>query len=347
MGARVEYYPLRFVGIGVEGGVKPTRSPELDASTAIYAVRGHVIGQLPYRFTPMLLLGGGILGNGSALPILSSSKGAFHWGGGLKYHVNKWIAVRLDGRHVVADTGSSRFSVAEVTIGLDVTLRLRDWIAPRDPRDRDSDADGVTDSKDPCPATPGSDGQGCPPHLRDTDDDGIKDNKDRCPKEWADTPSGCSLRDKDADGIPDAQDRCIDEPENLNGWSDTDGCPDEVPEAVAAFSGVIRGINFDSGKAKIRKSSHKLLNKAAKTLEAFPEMTIEVIGHTDDQGDRDSNLALSQRRADAVKNYLVDRGVDAARVYTRGAGPDEPIEDNKSKKGRAKNRRIEFRLVGR
>lgn len=345
LGLRLEYYPLAFLGAGLEGAGMPTRSPSLAASTTAYAFRGHVIGQLPYRFTPMLLLGGGLIGNKSATAILNSGRGAFHWGGGLKFHVNKWIAVRLDGRHVVAGSGSSRFSVGEVTLGLDITLRLRDWIKPRAPKDGDGDGDGVPDSKDACPATEGTDGHGCPPHLRDLDEDGIMDNKDGCPREWADTPGGCPVSDKDGDGIPDERDSCIDEPENQNGWKDSDGCPDEVPADVAAFSGVIRGITFETGSDKIRKSSYKVIDKAVTTLSTYPEMRIEVVGHTDDQGEMEANLELSQSRADAVRAYMVDKGVDAGRIYTRGAGQAEPIADNKSKKGRAKNRRIEFRLI--
>jgi OOP family OmpA-OmpF porin len=235
--------------------------------------------------------------------------------------------------------------VGEVLIGLDITMRLRDWIKPRKPKDGDGDGDGVSDSKDPCPATPGTDGHGCPPELRDTDEDGIKDNKDACPRQWADTPGGCPVADKDGDSIPDERDSCVDEPENVNGWKDGDGCPDEVPADVAAFSGVIAGINFETGSAKIKKKSYKVLDKAAGTLREHPEMSIEIVGHTDDQGEMEANLDLSQRRADAVRDYMVDKGVEAGRIYTRGAGQAEPIADNKSKRGRAKNRRIEFRLI--
>jgi OOP family OmpA-OmpF porin len=345
VGARLEYFPLSFLGLGFEGAAMPIKSPSEGTTTAAYGVRASVIGQLPYRVAPFLLFGGGALGNNSGFPILNSDRGAFHWGGGLKFFLNKWLAVRLDGRHVVAGAGTSRFSHGEVSVGLDITLRLRDWIKPRNPRDGDGDADGVADSKDDCPATPGSDGHGCPPHLRDVDDDGIKDAQDDCPRQWADTPSGCPLQDKDSDGIPDGRDGCVDDPENQNGWEDSDGCPDEIPADVAAFSGVIKGINFDTGKASIKKKSHKVLKNAASTLRSNPEMQIEVVGHTDNQGDRAMNVDLSQRRADAVKSYLVEEGVEAERIYTRGSGPDEPIADNKSKKGRAKNRRIEFRLI--
>jgi outer membrane protein OmpA-like peptidoglycan-associated protein len=346
IGGRLEYYPLRFLGVGVEGGGTPIRSPSAGATTGAFGVRAHVIGQLPYRLSPFLLIGGGGLGNSSQVAVLNSSRGAFHWGGGLRVFVHKWIALRLDGRHVVAGTGTSRFSVGEVTLGLDVTLRLRDWAGPRKPRERDADEDGVVDSEDPCPATPGSDGHGCPAQLRDTDEDGIKDHADRCPRQWADTPGGCPVADQDGDSIPDARDSCIDEPETFNGWEDQNGCADEVPAEVAAFSGTIGGITFESNEATIRKSSYKVLDRAAATMRSYATMKIEIVGHTDSQGQREANIQLSQRRADAVKRYLVKQGVEEDRIFTRGAGPDEPVADNATKGGRAKNRRIEFRLVG-
>jgi outer membrane protein OmpA-like peptidoglycan-associated protein len=79
-------------------------------------------------------------------------------------------------------------------------------------------------------------------------------------------------------------------------------------------------------------------------LKDFPDVKVEVCGHTDSDGDREHNVDLSQRRADAVKKYLVDKGIDTARISTRGAGPDQPIADNTTKDGKAKNRRIEFKL---
>jgi len=79
----------------------------------------------------------------------------------------------------------------------------------------------------------------------------------------------------------------------------------------------------------------------------YPKLRIRITGHTDNVGDRDSNAKLSQARADAVKQYLVDKGVAADRIETRGAGPDEPIADNDTPAGQQKNRRIEFKLLER
>jgi OOP family OmpA-OmpF porin len=141
------------------------------------------------------------------------------------------------------------------------------------------------------------------------------------------------------------EDQCPTEPETDNDYQDEDGCPDEVPTEVAKFTGAIRGINFDVDEATIKKNSTKTLNAAVKVLTDFPDVRIEISGHTDTDGDRDHNLDLSRRRAEAVKKYLIDKGIDSSRIETRGAGPDEPVADNTTKRGKAQNRRIEFKLL--
>jgi len=108
---------------------------------------------------------------------------------------------------------------------------------------------------------------------------------------------------------------------------------------------VIKGIYFDFNKATIKKNSAPTLDAAAKIFKEYPGLKVEVSGHTDDVGTREYNVDLAQRRADSVKQYLVDRGVAADRIKTRGAGPDEPIADNTKAAGRAKNRRIEFKIL--
>jgi OOP family OmpA-OmpF porin len=212
----------------------------------------------------------------------------------------------------------------------------------------DTDKDGIPDSTDACPTEP-EDGQppnptdGCP--NKDLDGDGIPLPQDKCPNEKGVAPDGCPAPDKDGDGIPDAVDKCPDKPETKNGYQDEDGCPDELPKAVAKFSGVIKGIEFDFGKATIRKDSDKLLDEAAKVLAEYKELRVMVTGYTDDVGERQTNLDLSDARAKSVKEYLVGKGVDPSRIETLGAGPDNPIADNKTEKGRQENRRIEFKLI--
>ena len=205
----------------------------------------------------------------------------------------------------------------------------------------DSDEDGIIDSEDACPQIFGKTSDGCP---GDRDNDGIRDDLDECPVIFAKTENGCPPPDTDKDGIIDEKDNCVDEPETKNGYQDDDGCPDEVPEIVKKFTGSIEGITFATNSDEIKKSSNKTLDKAVKVLEDYPELEIIIRGHTDDQGERDYNVDLSLRRAQAVKDYMQDKGIAAERLSVEGLGPDEPIADNGTKKGRAQNRRIEFKL---
>jgi len=204
----------------------------------------------------------------------------------------------------------------------------------------DTDGDGMPDNTDKCPDEPGVvEHGGCkPPPPPDTDGDGIIDAEDSCPD--ASGPKrtkGCP--DRDRDGIADADDKCPDQA----GTAADQGC---LPAAAQKFVGAIKGITFDAGKAIVRKASYKTLDDTAKILQTYPELRLEVQGHTDDQGPDDANMALSQARADAVKAYLEGKGIDAGRVVAKGYGETQPVADNKTGAGRAKNRRIEFRILG-
>jgi OOP family OmpA-OmpF porin len=126
---------------------------------------------------------------------------------------------------------------------------------------------------------------------------------------------------------------------------DEDGCPDEVPAAVAKFTGVIKGITFRKGSAVINPSSFPTLKAAVKVLKEYPALKIEISGHTSDDGTRERNMKLSQERAESAKSYLVRNGIDGGRITTIGYGPDKPLVTGKGKV-QEKNRRIEFRLVG-
>ena len=207
---------------------------------------------------------------------------------------------------------------------------------------KDSDSDGVFDDKDACPTEPGKAPCGCPFH--DADGDKVIDELDKCP-DVSGPIEGCPDSDADHDGIVGADDKCPTQPETKNGYEDSDGCPDEVPEKVKKFTGVIKGIEFDLGKETIRPGSFGVLDGAAFVLNEYPSLRVMISGYTDDVGSRDKNLELSLKRANSVKAYFVDKKIDAGRIETRGAGPDEPIADNKTAAGRQKNRRIEFKLL--
>ncbi|OQX68534.1 MAG: hypothetical protein B6A08_09705 [Sorangiineae bacterium NIC37A_2] len=212
----------------------------------------------------------------------------------------------------------------------------------------DSDGDGIIDLRDPCPEEAGPAPSGCPEKIcpiQDTDGDGLIDSVDECPNEPARTITGCVVHDQDGDGIPDSVDKCPTQPETKNGLDDEDGCPDVIPEKVTKFVGVIKGIEFDFGSAKIKKASEPLLREAAAVLKSYPDLRVRITGHTDDQGEREQNLKISTERAQSVKDFLVAQGVSESQLSIYGAGPDLPIADNATAAGRQRNRRIEFSIL--
>ncbi|MBW2263371.1 MAG: OmpA family protein [Deltaproteobacteria bacterium] len=223
--------------------------------------------------------------------------------------------------------------------------------------DRDNDGDGIADKKDKCPLEPEDkdkfeDKDGCPDP--DNDGDGIADEDDECPKKAEDDDGfedddGCPDRDNDMDGIPDDKDECPEEKEVFNDVDDEDGCPDEG-KALLEMGGsqiqILEKINFATDSDEIvGHKSFKVLRAVKKILKANPDMKIRIEGHTDDVGSATYNMALSKKRAESVKKWLVDEGIDGSRIETVGIGPKKPITDNDTKEGRAKNRRVEFHIV--
>ncbi|HLL22012.1 MAG TPA: OmpA family protein [Kofleriaceae bacterium] len=144
--------------------------------------------------------------------------------------------------------------------------------------------------------------------------------------------------DTDNDGLVDTADTCPREPEHKNGWGDEDGCPDEVIQELA-------GVGFEHDSAQLDSGSAPLLDRAFTILEDNPNLSIEISGHTSSEGHQERNLTLSLRRAETVKAYLVKRGIAESRIHTIGHGSDVPIADNATPQGRARNRRIEFRIL--
>lgn len=371
IGLRLGYFPLTFVGAELEGAVMPTRTED-DDSAGLWAFRGHLVGQLPlYSVVPFVVAGGGRMGAGSNA-MGSDGDPLFHFGLGVKAPLDDFLMLRLDVRDNLtqkngADDGSLTHH-PEIIGSLTFVLNRKRSLKPRP----DRDGDGFLDDRDACPDEAGAAPDGCP--VRDSDGDGFMDAQDACPSEAGVAPDGCPLRDRDGDGVTDEQDKCPDtagvapdgcpvdadpdkdgilgdadkcpnEPETVNQYQDDDGCPDEVPEKIKQFTGVIEGIEFDTGKATIRPASNKRLNAAYDVLAEFPSVRVEISGHTDTDGPRERNLELSKARADAVKAYLVAKGIADGRIATRGAGPDEPIADNNTWAGKQKNRRIEFKLL--
>jgi outer membrane protein OmpA-like peptidoglycan-associated protein len=222
--------------------------------------------------------------------------------------------------------------------------------------DNDNDSDGITDSLDKCPdAAEDMDGfedvNGCPDF--DNDLDGIPDSLDKCINEPEDKDSfqdedGCPDPDNDKDGIADSLDKCPNEPEVFNGLKDDDGCPDTIqPKAKEIQRGrvVLRGVNFETGKAILTGDSYTILDQVYESLVEWPEIKIEIVGHTDAIGGRQYNRKLSFNRANSVRSYLTSKGIAGERLIAIGKGPDEPIADNKTADGRAENRRVELHRI--
>jgi outer membrane protein OmpA-like peptidoglycan-associated protein len=201
----------------------------------------------------------------------------------------------------------------------------------------DSDGDGIADGDDKCPNVKGlPEFSGCP----DTDGDGITDAEDRCPDaKGTKELKGCP--DTDGDGIADRDDRCPDEA----GIAANKGCPEVKQEVLQVFTQALTGILFETGKDVIKPSSYAILNNVVKVMNDNPVYNLAINGHTDNVGNEAMNLDLSQRRADAVKKYLVDKGINAARMTSKGFGESMPIADNGTAAGRTKNRRVEFKVV--
>jgi len=372
LGARLGYYPLSFLGVEGEAMTAGSKIKNSESSAALYAFRAQVVLQAPTPYVaPFLLAGVGRLGAISRL-MANDSDPSWHVGIGAKVPLNHLLSARLDlrdtlTRNVQQDGQAQTF---EILLGLSATAERSRKQPPPPPPDTDhdgfldsedqcttepgvaprgcpadTDLDGVLDRDDYCPREAGPAPKGCPIIDPDPDKDGVPLPCDQCPKEAGVKPDGCPIRDTDGDGIFDDKDKCIDKPETKNGFEDQDGCPDTVPDAVKKFSGVVEGIYFDKAKATIRPQSKAVLANAAKVLKDYTSISLEISGHTSSEGDAAVNQRLSQERADAVKQWLVDNGVPPERLKTRGAGPDEPIADNKTAAGREKNRRIEFKVV--
>ena len=212
----------------------------------------------------------------------------------------------------------------------------------------DRDKDGIIDEKDKCPDAPEDfdgfqDEDGCPDP--DNDLDGIPDEFDRCINDPEDKDNyqdedGCPDLDNDADGIPDLKDAAPNLPETLNGYRDDDGLPDTPP--LPEKPTILEGVVFKQGKSQLLPTGFPALDRLVDLMKDDSSARVEVRAYTDNTGQYEKNLELSQLRADAVKNYLVMKGIDPSRIAAIGFGPSNPIADNTTPEGKARNRRIEI-----
>ena len=188
----------------------------------------------------------------------------------------------------------------------------------------------------------------------DRDGDTILDDVDACPDDPEDMDGfededGCPDTDNDQDGIPDSDDECPDVPEDMDGDEDEDGCPEE-PKALAVIDGneirLMQKIHFATNSSKIVGDvSFEVLEAVVQILNDNPEINVLIEGHTDKTGSRKYNLSLSKKRANSVKSYLAKQGISNKRLKTAGSGFDVPIADNDTEEGKAENRRVEFHIL--
>jgi OmpA-OmpF porin, OOP family len=232
----------------------------------------------------------------------------------------------------------------------------------------DSDNDNIADGIDKCPDTQAGvlvDAAGCP---KDSDGDSIADGLDRC----SDTPKGATVDalgcpgDEDGDGVLDGLDRCPRTPigANVNAAGcvggqtgrqpavvprDTTRPPSPAPAAAAATAAgaamVLENVTFATGSARLQGGAYVELDSIAKVLTANPSLRVEIGGHTDVTGSPADDMHLSTLRAEAVRNYLVARGVPFQQVVARGYGGTRPRTPDTTPRGRAANWRIELRPI--
>lgn len=289
------------------------------------------------RVQPFLLVGGGapIVLSSARMTLDSGITAEAYAGAGLRYDAERF-ALRIDAR-VGAVPGIEYHFTPEIDISVGFEL----YLGRRAPKAEalpvamsDRDGDGIPDADDLCPDRP-------------EDIDGFEDD------------DGCPDIDNDLDRVLDIADRCNMEPETYNGFQDDDGCPDSVPADVDELRGTIEGLLYADGETAVRDSAQPSIEKLAATLNRHPSVKIVLVGHTDDREADQFAIAvdgaeapdlttvaldLARARAEAAKQALVAAGVAAPRITVKGAGPEDPVADNETPKGRLANRRVELQI---
>ena len=270
---------------------------------------------------------------------------------GVKLYTPAGISVSTAaGSGIIAGYGSTDF---RAVVGVAYTP-----VAEKEEVILDTDGDGILDPNDACPTEPEDidgfqDEDGCPD--LDNDGDGILDVNDKCPNDAEDMDGfedtdGCPDPDNDGDGILDVDDKCP----NKKGVIANQGCP--VVTKVRVFKRIklrekdiqlLEKIFFEFDKAVIQPKSFPLLDEVVDLLKQYPQIkVVEIGGHTDTEGKDDYNKDLSDRRAAAVRTYLLNKGIDAGRLTSRGYGEERLlVKPEKTKEDAAKNRRVEFQIL--
>jgi OOP family OmpA-OmpF porin len=273
----------------------------------------------------------------------------------------------------------SNLSVNHLTYSIGIGSPLKDKketpvVVPPPPPpppviEKDTDGDGIVDSKDKCPTVPGvAKYDGCP--VPDTDGDGINDDNDKCPTvkgiaKYNGCPvpdrdhdgindeedkcpdvagvaryQGCPIPDRDHDGINDEEDKCPDVP----GVKENYGCPLVKEEVIKKVNTSAKNIFFQTNSTKLLPKSFKALNDVVAVLKEDAALKLDIEGHTDSTGGDKINVPLSKGRAKSVYDYITSQGIDASRLTSEGYASTRPIAPNKTPAGRALNRRVEMKL---
>ena len=203
----------------------------------------------------------------------------------------------------------------------------------------DTDGDGIADKDDECPNEAGPVSlKGCP----DTDGDGVADKNDKCPTVAGPRENaGCPWPDTDGDGVLDKDDKCP----QVRGTVANQGCPEVTEEVMKTLNNYGKVILFDSGKSTFQQGTYTVLQSITAILKEYPNSKFQIEGHCDSDGSNELNQTLSENRAHAVVNYLIENGIAEDRLKHTGFGETKPIASNKTAKGKAENRRVEISLI--
>ncbi|MEE4298243.1 MAG: OmpA family protein [Pseudomonadales bacterium] len=288
-------------------------------------------------FRPYAVGGLGYFNYDPSATFVSEDDSAFlNVGGGVAIPATKRLTTRADARLLYVEQSEELMPALTLSLSYVFAGPTSEWPVV----ERDSDGDGVLDRDDRCPGTsPGTnvDATGCP---LDGDQDGVPDGSDACPR----TPAGVSVDsrgcalDSDRDGVPDHLDACPDTPRGDE--IDRRGCT--VEEEVEEVSQRIElKVEFDFNSDTLRPSSYSEIDRVAEFMDEYPDTVAQIEGHTDSRGADAYNQALSERRAYAVRDYLIDEAdVDPRRITAVGYGESRPIADNGTEAGRQLNRRV-------
>ncbi len=377
LGLRYAYLIRERFGLEGSFGMVPSENAAGSFGHNFMMVSGDVFfNLLTGRFVPYLEGGAGYMKNWVHEEILPIEDPYYEFGGGIKVFSLEDAWIGIDVRDVVLPYDVVEGGDKENFQNLLATFSFGFMWGGGPPPD--TDVDGVPDKKDKCPGTPVGaivDERGCPV---DTDGDGVYDGLDRC----AGTPEGATVDDagcpvdSDGDGVYDGLDKCGKTPDGAlvddagcpmdsdhdGVYDGLDKCPGTVSEARVDASGceipeieyeflsknkVELYVRFKLGRADIEEESIDLLNKVGDILTKWDGVNVEIGGHTDSSGSEAGNMRLSKKRAESVRDYLLENysSIDADRLADRGYGESAPIADNGTKEGREANRRVEVKVL--